>query len=127
MFNLVQGEAVAADLVEETVKKMKDLFHGALKTKLDHPMDHHGIINVNPEREALLLTFQGGEIEFFQFAREFLVALEEIRASDGFITHPSSVHVDEPSLQIGHGQRQSDVKGLFKHDPGRDPAVENDG
>src|SRR5512143_4073125 len=105
MSTLVRGKAVAAVLVEERVKEMGNLFHGALKTKLDHPMDHHGIVNVDPEREALLLTFEGGEIEFFQFAGEFLVALKDIRAPDGFITHPSSVHVDELSLQIGHGQR----------------------
>ena len=78
MFDLVQRKAMAANFVNEAVKKPGELFDGALKAKLDHSMNHHGIVDVDPESEALLPAFERGEIEFFQFACKILVALENI-------------------------------------------------
>ena len=118
MFDLVQGKTVAANLVGEAVKKPGDLFHGPLETQFDHSMDHHGIVNVYPESEALLPAFQGSEVESFQFTGKIFVPLEDIRAPDGSVPHPPCLYVDEPPPQIGHGQRQSDINGLFEGDPG---------
>jgi hypothetical protein len=58
MFDVVQGKAMAADFVDEAVKKPEKLLDGALKAKLDHSMNHHGIVDIDPESEELRLALE---------------------------------------------------------------------
>jgi len=72
MFDLVQRKAMAANFVNEAVKKPGELFDGALKAKLDHSMNHHGIVDVDPESEALLLLLREVRSNFFSSPARFL-------------------------------------------------------
>ena len=98
VFNVVQGKSASSNLIDYPIEKSATFLHRMLKSQLDHPMDHHGIVDIDPKCQPLPPGLKGAEIEGPQSTGEAPIPLEGFRTTDGTIANHPSLCINELAL-----------------------------
>lgn len=98
MLHFISGEVVTSNSENASVEESGNLFNGYLEPEFDDPVNHSGVVSIDPESESLISVIQRTQIESGQPPRQTLVSFKRFGKANGPIIHFAAIRIHKLGL-----------------------------
>jgi hypothetical protein len=104
VFHLIQGESKLPNFIDHPIEKTGGLLNRLLEAQFDDPVNHSGVVNIDPECEPLTPVFQGTKIQRSKPSCEIFISFKCLRAPDSSVFDYANLRVDKVCLKLSQGK-----------------------